>query len=101
MGRGGDLKAVAESTNASALDPDRETFPRLVRDNARRLPDKVAIREKDFGIWQAYTWSQYIEQARLTAMGVTSPHVALDDTRACVRLKLPDTSVACLDNHDT
>src|SRR5207249_5600669 len=62
MGRGGDLKAVAESTSASALDPERDTFPKLVRDNARRRPDKVAIREKDFGIWQAYTWSRRSEE---------------------------------------
>src|SRR5213593_1611610 len=84
MGRGGDLKAVAESTNASALDPDRDTFPKLVRDNARRLPDKVAIREKDFGIWQAYTWSQYFEQARLIALGLASLGFARGDRVAIV-----------------
>src|SRR6266446_3722577 len=79
MGRGGDLKAATESTTASALDPERDTFPKLVRDNARRLADKVAIREKDFGIWQAYTWSQYFEQARLIALGLASLGFARGD----------------------
>jgi long-chain acyl-CoA synthetase len=84
MGRGGDLKAVAESPSASALDPERETFPKLVRDNARRRPDKVAIREKDFGIWQAYTWSRYFEQARQIALGLASLGFARGDRVAIV-----------------
>jgi len=48
------LKAATESTTASALDPERDTF-RSSFGTTRRLADKVAIREKDFGIWQAYT----------------------------------------------
>ena len=36
-----------------------ETFPRLVRDNARTRPERVAIREKDLGIWQSYRWTDY------------------------------------------
>src|SRR5438132_1804991 len=84
MGRGGDLKAVAESTSASALDPERDTFPKLVRDNARRRPDKVAIREKDFGIWQSHTWSAYFEQARLIAQGLASLGFARGDRVAII-----------------
>ncbi len=54
------------------LDPEHDTFPKLVRDNARRFPAKIAIREKDFGIWQSYTWSDYQAQARLIALGLAS-----------------------------
>mgnify|MGYP000688786365 CR=1 FL=1 len=32
------------------------------RDWARRAPDQVAMREKDFGIWQEITWSELWEQ---------------------------------------
>jgi long-chain acyl-CoA synthetase len=78
------LKAVAASTSASALDPGRDTFPKLVRDNAQRLADKVAIREKDFGIWQAYTWSQYFDHARLIALGLASLGFARGDRVAIV-----------------
>jgi long-chain acyl-CoA synthetase len=49
-----------------------ETFPRLVRENARTRGDRVAIREKDYGIWQSYTWRDYLEQARLIALGLAS-----------------------------
>src|SRR5262249_34093555 len=75
---------VANSTSASALDPERETFPKLVRDNARRLAGKVAIREKDLGIWQSYTWSQYFQQARLIARGLASLGFARGDRIAIV-----------------
>ena len=49
-----------------------ETFPRLVRENARTRGNRVAIREKDYGIWQSYTWRDYFEQARLIALGLAS-----------------------------
>src|SRR3989304_1388988 len=54
------------------LDPEGDTFPKLVRMNAERIPRKVAIREKDYGIWQSYTWAEYLEQARLIALGLAS-----------------------------
>ena len=78
------MDTVARSTDALALDPERDTFPKLVRDNARRLGSKVAIREKDFGIWQPYTWSQYFEQARLIALGLASLGFARGDRVAIV-----------------
>ena len=49
-----------------------QTFPRLVRENAQRRADRVAIREKDYGIWQSYTWREYFEQGRLIALGLAS-----------------------------
>jgi len=78
------LAAVENSTDAQALDPEHDTFPKLVRLNARRLGNKAAIREKDFGIWQAYTWSQYFEQARLIALGLASLGFARGDRVAIV-----------------
>jgi long-chain acyl-CoA synthetase len=54
------------------MDAAQDTFPKLARDNARKLPDKIAMREKDFGIWQATTWREYFEQGRLIALGLAS-----------------------------
>ena len=51
-------------------DSSADTFPKLVRLNAERFPQKIAIREKDYGIWQSYTWRDYFEQARLIALGL-------------------------------
>ena len=78
------MTAVTE-TSAPALDAERDTFPKLVRDNARRFGSKVAIREKDLGIWQSYTWSQYFEEARLIALGLASLGLTRGDRVAIVR----------------
>jgi long-chain acyl-CoA synthetase len=41
------------------------TVASRVRDRARRMPGRIALREKDFGIWQQVTWAQYWESAEL------------------------------------
>src|SRR5262245_9627210 len=64
--------AAERAPAAHTLQPDRDTFPKLIRLNAERLPGKVAIREKDFGIWQSYTWRDYADRARLIALGLAS-----------------------------
>ena len=78
------MDAVAKSTGARALDRERDTFPKLVRLNARRIGAKVAIREKDLGIWQSSTWSQYFAEARLIALGLASLGFARGDRVAIV-----------------
>ena len=78
------MDAAAQSTDARALDPAHDTFPKLVRLNAQRIGTKVAIREKDFGIWQAYTWAQYATEARLIALGLASLGFARGDRVAIV-----------------
>ena len=51
----------------------RETMPGLLRENALRYGDsKVAIREKEFGIWQSVTWREYYENVRDFALGLHS-----------------------------
>ena len=48
-----------------------KTLPRLLQENAQRFGDsKVAIREKEFGIWQSFTWKDYYENVRDFALGL-------------------------------
>jgi long-chain acyl-CoA synthetase len=51
---------------------EHDTFPKLARANAQRMPGRVAIREKDYGIWQSTTWADYLAQARAIALGLAS-----------------------------
>ncbi|PYN57917.1 MAG: long-chain fatty acid--CoA ligase [Candidatus Rokuibacteriota bacterium] len=44
----------------------------MLRRNARDLRDRPAIREKDRGIWQTWTWGQYYEQVRDFALGLVA-----------------------------
>jgi long-chain acyl-CoA synthetase len=66
------------------LDPAADTFPKLVRKNADRCPSKIAIREKDLGIWQSYTWREYFEQSRRIATGLASLGFARGDKLAII-----------------
>jgi len=48
------------------------TLPRLLRRNAATMADQPAIREKNRGIWQTYTWSQYEREVRDFASGLAA-----------------------------
>ncbi len=48
-----------------------QTLPALLKRNAERYGAKrVAIREKEFGIWQSVTWQGYYENVRDFALGL-------------------------------
>jgi long-chain acyl-CoA synthetase len=66
------------------VDPGLDTFPKLVVRNAQRMPQKTAIREKDYGIWQSYHWRDYLDRARLIALGLASLGFARGDKVAVV-----------------
>jgi long-chain acyl-CoA synthetase len=56
------------------------TLPALLRRNALKLGDKrVAIREKEFGIWQSVTWRGYYENVRDFALGLHQLGLKRDD----------------------
>ena len=40
-----------------------DTFPRLLLANAERLRQRPAVREKDLGIWQTWTWGEVADEA--------------------------------------
>ena len=69
----------AESTSApdatslrSTLQNAAITIPQLLRMRAELHGDKLALREKDFGIWNRYSWNHYYETARSVALGLLS-----------------------------
>ncbi len=51
---------------------DPATLPRLLLRNARDFATRTAIREKDRGIWQSYSWSEYHAQVRDFALGLAA-----------------------------
>lgn len=46
------------------------TLPQMLRENARTMPDRIAIRQKDFGIWLPISWAEYDRQARHFGLGL-------------------------------
>ncbi len=47
-----------------------DTMPKLFRQQCKKYGERTAHREKDFGIWQAYSWAEYYTNARLIAYGM-------------------------------
>lgn len=62
-----------------------DTLPKLLMANAQRYGHrKTAIREKEYGIWQAYSWAQYLEQVRDLALGLARLGFQRDDKLAII-----------------
>lgn len=50
---------------------DYKSLPAILKANAGRYGDsRVAIREKEFGIWQSVTWKGYYENVKTFALGL-------------------------------
>ena len=65
--------------------PERlDTFPKLCADQAVKNGSRPAIREKDFGIWQTWTWAQVAAEVRALACGLAALGLKRGDKIAIV-----------------
>ncbi|MCL7945495.1 AMP-binding protein [Marinobacter sp. ATCH36] len=46
------------------------TLAQMLRAHAKDRPESLALRQKDFGIWQAYSWQDYYQRARHFGLGL-------------------------------
>ena len=60
---------TSQQTDAQAGHP---TFPRLLLRNARERGQRPAMREKDLGIWQTWSWTQASDEVRSFACGLAA-----------------------------
>jgi long-chain acyl-CoA synthetase len=68
---------------------ERCTLPQILARQAQTLGENaVAIREKAYGIWQTYTWKDYFDYVKYTALGLIS-----------LGLKRNDNVGIIMDNH--
>ncbi len=51
------------------LIPER-TLPQMLHHWAQTTPQRVALHQKDFGIWKPVTWAQYFERAAHVGLGL-------------------------------
>ena len=49
-----------------------DTFPKVLLYNAGRRGDRPAVREKDYGIWQSWTWGTVADEVRALACGLAA-----------------------------
>jgi long-chain acyl-CoA synthetase len=61
------------------------TFPQILLDNARKFPaGKIAMREKEYGIWQSYSWQDSLDQVRDFALGLAALGFKKEDKMAII-----------------
>src|SRR6266496_1106900 len=63
---------------------DLDTFPRLLLQNARVRGARPAIREKDLGIWQSWTWADVAREVRALACGLAARGFARGERLAII-----------------
>jgi long-chain acyl-CoA synthetase len=66
------------------------TIPQLLRRRAGLHGDRLALREKERGIWQRYSWNHYYETARLVALGLMSLGIKSGDRVAIASEDTPE-----------
>ena len=59
-----------------------DTLPKLLRENARAHGGEVAFREKQFGVWNNYTWSDYYRAASRLALAFADGGLGVGDVTA-------------------
>jgi long-chain acyl-CoA synthetase len=75
---------VAQPDPRAPADTTADTLPRLLLSHARIRPDRPAIREKDLGIWQTWTWAESAARVRTIACGLAAKGVVRGDHVAVI-----------------
>lgn len=71
------------------LDAADDTFPKLIARNARERATRTAIRHKDFGYWQSWTWAQVHDEVRAYAAGLEALGLRPGDKIAVIGANRP------------
>jgi len=66
------------------------TIPQLLRWRKNMTGAKVALREKDFGRWNCYTWEQYYDFVRKTSLGLAKIGLKEGDVVTLIGDNIPE-----------
>jgi long-chain acyl-CoA synthetase len=75
------------------------SIPQLLRWRVQHSADKVALREKDFGYWNNYTWKEYYDYVCHTALGLEKIGLAKDDKLALISDNIPEMLIVAIGTH--
>jgi len=66
-----------------------DTFPKLLMYHGKVRGERPAIREKDLGIWQTWTWQRFAEEARYLACALAEDGLTRGQSMALVGANRP------------
>ncbi|MBU0969403.1 MAG: AMP-binding protein [Proteobacteria bacterium] len=75
------------------------SIPQLLRWRVKTSPKRPALREKDFGIWNTYTWEDYYDHVRKTALGLNAIGLKKGDTLAIISDNIPELLFVAIGSH--
>jgi long-chain acyl-CoA synthetase len=78
------------NTDIKTLIAQADTLPKLLRRHARDHGAEIALREKDFGIWKAWTWRDYCDRVKDFALGLKALGVGEGDVVGLIGDNRPD-----------
>ena len=67
-----------------------DTYPKLLRLNAREHGGEIALREKDLGLWRVFTWNDYQRRVHDFALGMVELGLGLGDVIGLIDDNRPD-----------
>jgi long-chain acyl-CoA synthetase len=76
-----------------------DTFPKLVLYNAENWPNETALREKEFGIWNEYSWADYHRLVKLFALGMHRLGIGKEDSVGIIGDNRPEWVVGEIAAH--
>jgi long-chain acyl-CoA synthetase len=78
---------------------EADTYPKLLRLNAREHGGEIALREKDLGLWRVFTWSDYQARVRDFALGMIELGLGRGDVIGIIGDNRPDWVSAEIAGH--
>ena len=76
-----------------------DTYPKLLRLNAREHGSEIALREKDLGLWRVFTWNDYQTRVRDFALGMVELGLGRGDVIGIIGDNRPDWVAAEIATH--
>ncbi|MCC8959243.1 long-chain fatty acid--CoA ligase [Bradyrhizobium sp. Pear77] len=76
-----------------------DTFPKMLRLNAREHGGEIALREKDFGLWREFTWNDYQTRTHDFALGMVELGLGRGDVIGIIGDNRPDWVAAEIASH--
>jgi long-chain acyl-CoA synthetase len=76
-----------------------DTFPKMLRLNAREHGQEIALREKDLGLWRVFTWNDYQDRVRDFALGMIELGLGRGDVIGVIGDNRPDWVAAEIATH--
>jgi len=76
-----------------------DTYPKLLRLNAREHGHEIALREKDFGLWRLVTWNDYQTRVQDFALGLIELGLGRGDVIGIIGDNRPDWVAAEIATH--